>query len=53
MDAITNIHIKLNSSIVPSITEIVLKGFLHRAITICSEKYIKEETKFLIDIYCG
>ena len=50
MDAITNIHIKLNSCIVPSITKIVFKSFLHQAITICSEIYIKEETKFSIDI---
>ena len=27
------------------------KGFLHRAHTICLEKYIKEETQFLIDIF--
>ena len=45
-DAITNINIKPNSCIDPSITKSVLKGFVHRTHTICSEKYIKEETLF-------
>ena len=45
-DAITNIYIKPNSCIDPSITKSVFKDFLHRAYTICSEKYIKEETQF-------
>ena len=50
-DAITNIHIKSNSCIDPSITKSVFKGFLHRAHTICSEKYIKGETQFLVDMF--
>ena len=49
-DAITNIHIKPNSCIDPSITKSVFKGFLRRAHTICSEKYIKEEIQFLVDM---
>ena len=44
--AITNIHIKLTSCIDPNIIKSVFKGFLHRADSICSEKYIKEEKKF-------
>ena len=49
-DAITNIHIKPKSCLYPSITKSVFKGFLYGAHTICSEKYIKEETQLLVDI---
>ena len=49
-DAITNLHIKPNTFIDPSITKSVFKGFLHRAHTICSEKYIKEEIQFLVNM---
>ena len=42
-NAITNIHIKPTSCIKPNIIKSVFKGFLHRALSICSEKYIKEE----------
>ena len=49
--AITNIHIKPTSCIDPNIIKSVFKGFLHRAHSICSEKYIKEEEKFLIDMF--
>ena len=50
--AITNIHIKPTSCIDPSIIKSVFKGFLHRAhSSIRSEKYIKEEEKFLIDMF--
>ena len=31
--------------------EVVFRGFLHRAHTICSEKYIKEETQFLVNMF--
>ena len=34
----------------PRITKSAFKRFLHRAHTICSEKYIKEKTQFLIDM---
>ena len=50
-DAITNIHIKPNSCIDLSITKSVFKGFLHRAHTICSEKFIMEEIQFLLNIF--
>ena len=50
-EAITNIHIKPTSSIDPSIIKSVFKGFLHRAHTICSDKYIKEEEKFSVDMF--
>ena len=29
------------------------KCFLHRAHTICSEKYIKEEIQFLVNMFVG
>ena len=50
-DAITDIHIKPNSCIDPNMTKIAFKGFLHRAHTICSEKFIKEEMLFLVDMF--
>ena len=50
-NAITNIHIKPTSCIDPNIVKSVFKGFLHRAHSICSEKYIKAEEKFLIDMF--
>ena len=49
--AITNIHIKPTSCIDPNIIKSVFKGFLRRAHSICSDKYIKEEEKFLIDMF--
>ena len=45
------LHIKPNSCIDPTKTKSVFKAFLHQAHKICSEKYIKEETQFLIDIF--
>ena len=45
----TNIHIKPTSCIDPNIIKSVFKGFHHRAHSICSEKYIEEEEKFLIN----
>ena len=50
-DAITNIRIKPNSCIDPSINKSVFKGFLHQAHTICSEKLIKEEIQFLVNMF--
>ena len=50
-NAITNIHIKPKSCINPNIIKSVFKAFLHRANSISSEKYIKEEEKFLIDMF--
>ena len=49
--AINNIHIKPTPCIDPNIIESVFKGFLHRAHSICFEKYIKEKEKFLIDLF--
>ena len=44
-------HIKPTSCIDPNTIKSVFKGFLHRAHSICSEKYIKEEEKCLIDMF--
>ena len=49
--SITNIHVKPTSCIDPNAIKSVFKGFLHRAHWIYSEKYIKEEEKFLIDMF--
>ena len=43
-------NIKPTSCIDPNIKS-VFKGFLHRVQSICSEKYIKEEEKNLIDMF--
>ena len=50
-NAITNIPIKPTSCIDPNIIKSVLEGLLRRAYSIYSEKYIKEEEKFLIDMF--
>ena len=49
--AITNIHVKPASCIDSNIIKSVFKGFLDRTQSICSEKYIKEEEKFLIVMF--
>ena len=48
---ITNILIKPTLCIDPNTIKSVFKGLLHRAHSICSQKYIKEEEKFLIDVF--
>ena len=52
-DTIANIHIKPTSFIWPNTTKGIFKGFLYRTHTICSEKYIKQEVQFLIDMLVG
>ena len=47
-NAITNMNIKLNSCVNPSITKSV---FIHRVHTVCPEKCIKEETQILVDMF--
>ena len=42
-------NIKPTSCIDPNIIKSVFKGFLHKAHSVSSEKYIKEEEKFLIN----
>ena len=49
--AITNKHIILIPCINPNIINSAFKGFLHRALRLYSEKYIKKEEKLLIDMF--
>ena len=48
---ITNIMIKPNSAIDPSISPGVFKGFLARALRICSDEHLKDEINFLCDVF--
>ena len=50
-NAITNVQVKKHSSHDPNIQTGIIKGFVNRAFTICSEKHIEEELQFLIDIF--
>ena len=50
-EAITNVHIKPTSCIDPKTIKSVSKGFLLIAHSIFQEKYIKNEDKFLIDMF--
>ena len=47
-DAITNVQIKPHSSHDPNILDGVFKGFVQRALTLCSQQYITSEIQFLI-----
>ena len=48
--AITNIQIKPHSNICPHIAMAVFKGFLSRALHICSENYLAQVIEFLINV---
>ena len=48
---ITNVQIKPHCNICPSKTLGVLKGFLSRALNVCSEKYLVQKVKFLINVF--
>ena len=50
-DAITNVQIKPNSSHDEKVKYGVFKGFVHRAMTICSEKYVKDELELLVKMF--
>ncbi|XP_065668102.1 uncharacterized protein LOC136088337 [Hydra vulgaris] len=49
--AITNIQIKPTSNVNPKIVMGVFKGFLSRAVKICSKKYLDDEIQFLINMF--
>ena len=49
--AITNVQIKPHSNICPNIAIGVFKGFLSRALRICSENYLVQEIEFLINVF--
>ncbi|XP_065684582.1 uncharacterized protein LOC136096903 [Hydra vulgaris] len=50
-EAITNIQLKPNSNINPNIITCVFKGFLCREKSLCSQKYLKQEIDFLIEMF--
>ena len=49
--AITNVQIKKNSSHDPKVLRGVFKGFVYRAISLCSEKYLNDEIEFLRKVF--
>ena len=50
-NAITNVQVKPESSHDPSTLRGIFKGFVYRAISICSKKYVNQEIDFLIKIF--
>ena len=50
-DAITNVQLKPSSSIDPRLFQGVFKGFLVRALRICSTQYLEDEIQFLVDVF--
>ena len=48
---ITNVQIKTHCNICPNKTVGVFKGFLSRALNICSQKCLAQEIAFLIKIF--
>ena len=51
-NAITNVQINRNLSHDPKIINGVFKGFVKRAITICSNEYQNDELAFLKEVFC-
>ena len=49
--AITNVQLKPSSAHDPKIILGVFKGFVHRAIKICSEHYVEKELEFLVQVF--
>ena len=47
--AITNVQVKPNSGHDPKVLKSIFTGFLHRAYSVCHEKYRQDEINFLID----
>jgi predicted GIY-YIG superfamily endonuclease len=50
-DALTNVQVKYNSNHDPKILDGIFKGFIHRALFICSEKFVQKEIDFLISVF--
>ena len=50
--ALMNVQIKPHSCIPPDTIISIFKGFLARATKIYTEKYLREEIKYLTDIFC-
>ena len=49
--AITNVQVKPESSHDPRVLKGIFKGFVHRALRICSEKFLTKEIEFLINVF--
>ena len=50
-NAITNVQIRKNSCHDPKIMNGVFKGFVHRAIKLCSEQHLQNELDFLVEVF--
>ena len=50
-EAITNVQVKPNSSHDPRILRGIFKGFLNRALSICSQNYLDQEIEFLVKTF--
>ena len=50
-EAITNVMIKPSSSVNPSLSTGIFKGFVTRAMRICSPLYLKSELDFLVNVF--
>ena len=50
-DAITNVQVKPTSSVNPRLCSGIFKGFLARALRICSAQHIDDEIAFLVDVF--
>ena len=50
-EAITNVQVKPNSSVNPQLYSGIFKGFIARALRICSTKNLNDEVTFLIDVF--
>ena len=48
---ITNVQIKPHFNICPNMAMGIFKGFLSRALHICSENYLAQEIDFLINVF--
>ena len=49
-NAITNVTIKPNSYVDPKHVTSIFKGFVHRALRICSPEYLEDEINFLLEM---
>ncbi len=49
--AITNVQVKPNSSHDPRVLKGIFKGFVYRALKICSDNFFKKEIEFLIEVF--
>ena len=50
-NAMTNVQMKPHSYVNPALIRGIFKGVVSRARKLCSEKYLDEELKFLVDMF--